>query len=545
MKIEEYGINPIDPAFPAGEDIRYSPEMELLEAELEKLNNPSATTPVDWNRVIDIARLILSQKSKDMLVASYLSVALLQQTGVTGLDQGLELLRSLTEHFWDSMFPEIKRIRGRKQAIQWWADKCTAWLQNHALEKQEIDLVEKLTGNLDALDRFLAESMDEPPSLLDLKNRIGMIPLKSEAETQNESVADKGVASSPAELQEEPEVPAVHAEQQFPSNQQPPSRKELDVTTDAVDVVDASSVRKALQCAADTLRKAAEYLRTADLFDVEAIRLVREAASILIAGIPPEEHGITSIPAPSENCQDSVRLLYENSKWPELFDTAEYYIPIYPYYFDLCAYSALALDKLGRNDLSSLAERLTSQYMQRVRGIETLSFLDGTPFASSQTRFWLQSILSPAGEHPLSDTSRTDIDGEPGVDSVPCIVEADRQKAREIRNAASLTEALLFLEAKLACSSSGYETVLRRASLASFLAAANQNRLALAHAERLLEALDTFHTDTWDPKTATSVLGEAFRIYKNMPENAFREKAETILRRIAVLSPSRAMAFDS
>ena len=67
------GKDPIAPDQPTGSDVRYSPEFEALQAEMDKLSLPRAIGTLDWEKVADQAAEILARKSKDLLVASYLA----------------------------------------------------------------------------------------------------------------------------------------------------------------------------------------------------------------------------------------------------------------------------------------------------------------------------------------------------------------------------------------------------------------------------------------------------------------------------------------
>lgn len=77
MDLLVLGKEPIQPDQPAGQEARYTPEYEQLQAEIDKLSLPSASRGVDWRKVESLASVILAQKSKDLAVASYLTVALI------------------------------------------------------------------------------------------------------------------------------------------------------------------------------------------------------------------------------------------------------------------------------------------------------------------------------------------------------------------------------------------------------------------------------------------------------------------------------------
>ena len=111
MEASSLGVTPISEQDPAGSDIRFEPDFEALSTEVEKLSSPTAVGTVDWQRIADLSAKILETSSKDLLVACYLCIALLQTRGLGGLATGVHVLRDLLEHFWDTLFPAKKRMK--------------------------------------------------------------------------------------------------------------------------------------------------------------------------------------------------------------------------------------------------------------------------------------------------------------------------------------------------------------------------------------------------------------------------------------------------
>jgi type VI secretion system protein VasJ len=116
------GSTPIPGAKPAGESCRYDPGFEALNGEVEKIGSVTGAE-IDWRVVTDNAIQILSQKSKDLTVAAYLTRALHAQEGYKGTREGLVILRDMIKTFWESMWPEASRMRARTSALQWLSDK--------------------------------------------------------------------------------------------------------------------------------------------------------------------------------------------------------------------------------------------------------------------------------------------------------------------------------------------------------------------------------------------------------------------------------------
>ncbi|MFA6412761.1 MAG: type VI secretion system ImpA family N-terminal domain-containing protein, partial [Syntrophales bacterium] len=116
MARRDLGKTPISEDSPAGQDVRNDPDFEALSREIEKMSSPTLSGTMDWNRVLQLSEDILTNKSKDLLVLSYFSVALLKTAGLRGFALSVKILRESLEAFWEDMFPVKKRMRGRKNA---------------------------------------------------------------------------------------------------------------------------------------------------------------------------------------------------------------------------------------------------------------------------------------------------------------------------------------------------------------------------------------------------------------------------------------------
>jgi type VI secretion system protein VasJ len=119
MDLVSLGKEPIGAEQPAGSDVRYDESFDNLQLEIDKLTIPSATGSVDWEKVISLSSEILAHKSKDLLVAGYLAVALIHTHKDEGFAIGLKMYQDMLEHFWDDLYPPKKRMRGRAGAILW------------------------------------------------------------------------------------------------------------------------------------------------------------------------------------------------------------------------------------------------------------------------------------------------------------------------------------------------------------------------------------------------------------------------------------------
>src|SRR6185436_15411383 len=111
-------VAPIRPDKPEGESVTYEPEFEAVKTEVAKIDSLTGEIPA-WGDIQENCLQILKTKSKDLTVASYLMLSLFQRDGYQGLQAGLALYKEMMSTFWDTLFPEIKRMRGRIGAVNW------------------------------------------------------------------------------------------------------------------------------------------------------------------------------------------------------------------------------------------------------------------------------------------------------------------------------------------------------------------------------------------------------------------------------------------
>lgn len=104
-------LTPISPERPSGEDLRYTEVHDQIK-EARRTDDLLAQgewrTDVktsDWRKVIQLCSDALTERSKDLQVAVWLTEALLQQQGYGGLANGIELVHRLIEDFWPTLHP--------------------------------------------------------------------------------------------------------------------------------------------------------------------------------------------------------------------------------------------------------------------------------------------------------------------------------------------------------------------------------------------------------------------------------------------------------
>ncbi|MGB7951961.1 MAG: type VI secretion system protein TssA [Candidatus Binatia bacterium] len=121
-------LTPIPGPHPTGISVRYSGDYERIE-EARREEDPGRPMGVwqrdlkraDWDAVVNLCSETLTQRSKDLRVASWLLEALVHRHGYAALGVGFQLVAGLCERFWPSLFPELEdgTADARARIIEW------------------------------------------------------------------------------------------------------------------------------------------------------------------------------------------------------------------------------------------------------------------------------------------------------------------------------------------------------------------------------------------------------------------------------------------
>ncbi|MCH9687463.1 MAG: type VI secretion system ImpA family N-terminal domain-containing protein, partial [Deltaproteobacteria bacterium] len=170
-------LAPISDAKPGGDNASYEPEYEALRVEVGKLDSPTGGD-VDWEAVARQGQALLTGKSKDLLVASYYAYALLETEKLAGLAVGLAVVHGTLDKFWETMFPPLKRKRGRGNALGWLIGRLEIALPGLSLgadDRPALDLVLAGYKQMSATAREKLE--DHTPGMGSVNNALERINL--------------------------------------------------------------------------------------------------------------------------------------------------------------------------------------------------------------------------------------------------------------------------------------------------------------------------------------------------------------------------------
>jgi type VI secretion system protein VasJ len=229
--------------------------------------------------------------------------------------------------------------------------------------------------------------------------------------------------------------------------------------------------------------------------------------------------------------------------WKTLLKSVEANLSQFVFWLDLNRFAAEALANMGDkfDDAHDVVCQETAVLVHRLAGLENLSFSDGTPFADSDTKQWLQGIAlgestgAAAPPLPLGPAST-----EEGTASMA----AEIQKAQGLAKKKKLVEAVESLQQHLRNSSSARQRLLWRLALSQILVNSKKPALALPHLGHILQDLDFYQLDKWDPELALSALKTVLVGFNSQPDQDSKNNATKVLSRIATLDPAEALRLE-
>jgi len=502
MNLENIGNQQICEESPCGENIRYEAEFEELQKEIEKLSSPSASGTVDWQRVQDLSIDILATKSKDLLVAVYLAVALFYNHKEDGLLKGTHLILDLLKNFWDCMFPPKKRIKGRVSILEWWRDKLEKSIENSAPLALPSSHYNQLLSDLEEIEKFLENNLKNGLSILTLKRILEKVVQVSDAKDA---------------IQEQP----VRQEDNKPQSAQLSSDQP---TAKQIEFDNIEGFNKTFNHILSDLKKTASRLMQLDFANPLAYKIWRSSIWLPILTLPTANNNQTKIPDPQSQIVSALQNLEDNREWKALVEMAESRLSQYPFWLDLNRYSYVGLRGLGTDYIKAadVVHAETASLLLKLPGLLNLTFSNGLPFASHATVSWLNEIVAPSpAQEEIHDIEKTNEEGELKSDSL--------SKAKEFASSGNMLQAISIMQRAIDSSKTGRHRFSLLVGLVEMLGRSKDSTLVYAHCEDILSDIDRFCMEKWEPKLAFKGLKAVWQCYSQSRQTEKKKKANEIL----------------
>ena len=516
----DIGKRPITESVPAGSEVRESPEFDRVQNEIGKLTSLAGDRVVNWSEVIPLCETILTQQGKDLLIASYLAGSLLEAEGPEGLDTGLGIVADLLQTYWDSLFPSLKRLRARRNAVQWLIDRISQKAAETSWPAQPVagEVIDSIMRSLRAIDATLAEKDDEAPSMGPLLTLFDRLP-RMEAET------DAGAAP-----QTPPAAPSPSAGEPSPAPAALPSASPPSVAPPAatMPLADTQGKEQAAGVLGERISELAEWYQGIDLESQASYRLKRIAVWSAIDSAPSDQDGKTMVHGPQAQTVELMKRLEAAGSPPEIIRFCENQLGIQPFWLDVNRLAAKALGLAGsRFALARQAvEDETTRLLERLPRLCGLRFSNGQAFAEEATQIWLNG---------LSRTSTAQTSSSPGDPDASQAID----EAGALASSGKPIEAAARMQQEIARTDSAQQRYTLRLHLCEMLVAQGGPAKLAPFARLLLADIEHFALDQWRPDLALTGLQLAYRVLQSDAD--CRSETGSLLARITRLDPAMAL----
>jgi len=518
-------LEPVPGASPAGVDAKFDPEHEELRSLVVALDSPTGA-PVDWAKMAPRAGKILADKSKDLLIASYLAWGLWETQRFEGLATGLEVIAGICERYWEGCFPPVARLRGRANALAWLLERLETPLPEAQLTPGDRAAVELLEASAKRFASVVREKFeDAAPSvrpLLDNVQRLKMSLPEPAAPPPPKPAADPVPA---------PAAPPRPASPPPAAAPKPAASVSLG-DAPAAALADPKEVGKFATAIGKSLIDASKALREAAPADPTSYTFVRLGLSLGFS-LPPAQGSETKVPPPPDMVVKDLEVAVGNGAWDQVISKAELALIGKRHWLDLHRFTALALTNLGASYASAKSAVIaaTALWVKAYPQLLDFTFAGGMPFASELTKEWIQNEVMPSGGGETSGG-----DSSEGAEVL--------SKARSAAAGGKMDEALTLLDSLANGARSGRARFRARLAMAQALAGGQTASAADAIFDVLLEEIDAVGLERWEPELAAecyrSHLG-CLKQLKKPNDPTVSQQAALVYRRLCRVDPLAAL----
>ena len=576
-------LQPITPAKPGGEDLRYDPIYEQIkQARIEEDDLPTgdwerARKTADYALVVKLATDVLSKRSKDLQVAAWLTEALLKREGFVGLRSGLDLLAAMITGLWDHLYPEAEDddLEFRAAPVDWvgkylvvpirltpinvaghsmqqYRDSRTIIYEKDAFTTDEKDAREQAIQS----GRLVPEKFDEAfaaTSKAWYRELIGEIDKSLQSLEKLDAIARDKFGSyaprvSPMQdaMLEVRQVAAQLLTQKLELDPDPIPEPDVSLYADPGSggggATTISVVPTSRPDAESRIAAAARFLRAEKPTDPAAYLLLRGFRwGELRSGNG--EVNPKLLAAPPTELRARLRGLLLDARWPELLEAGEDVMatPFGRGWLDLQRYILTACNALGGD-----YEQVGKSIHGALRGLlldlpqlPTLVLMDDTPTANTETIGWLREQQLLSTDDATASTPAFPSTTPNGRSAGHAVFLRAMEKVRS----GEPEQGIDLLIKQALQERSARDRFLRKSEAAQIMVDIGRDAIALPILEDLLREIDQHTLEDWEAgETVAQPMSLLFRCMRRMQG----ETAETqsLYLRICRLDPMRAMEID-
>lgn len=593
-------LNPIEGPNPSGASLRYDPVYDKIkEARREEDQPPPGMTERDRKvadnpLVIKLATDLLTNKTKDLQVAAWLTEALVKQKGFAGLKDGLALCFGLVDKFWDTVYPELEDgdAQSRGAPLGFVGTKLEIPLklvpvvekvryglldyqQSRELgyedqaksddaKKNRAQLIKEGKLTPEAFDKAFEETPKKFYAQAEQDIDSGLQTLAQLKKICDEKFGDDGPAFGPLQSSLDASRHLIHGFLQKKREKEP----------DPVEVV--AGAENAAGAEGEGGAEGAGPVRTGVLISldtsseppdrVDAIRKVAEAAAFLRRREPnsPASYlmlrGLrwgelraaidladpTRLEAPPTELRRHLKRLLLDKKYDQLLEAAEsaMALPCSRAWLDLQRFVVEACDALG-SGYEAIARAIRSELKALITDVPQLldaTLMDETPAANAETRAWLVSLSQgPSEQATTAEPALRASASSNGLGSRwPGQATDAYASALQALREGQERKAFEILQQDIARKRSGRERFRRRMQLVEICASTNKTNVAQPILDDMAAAIETHKLDDWeDPGVVASALATIMKMSTKI--QADKAQQQKLFERICRLDPAQAL----
>lgn len=512
-----------------GEDCQYHEMFDAIGVEVAKLTAVEGGK-IEWGVVGNNSEELLTEKTKDFRLALFYAMGKTFTAGLQGLFDGLVLVQELTNQYWDTMYPPLRRPKTRGNAVGMLSDVAGPQLANINPGPKDRDLclaIDQISRSLDSdLSGRLGEAYGGFSKMREgirgIVARAPAAPAPPPPPPPPPSVSTPTDTPEPQVYQAEytPEEPAVYYGDSGGGGGGGGGGPSPD------SIIDLPTALEAIGLVAPLFQKAASVVRSSDPVNPLGYRFNRIAAWATLAGDPPSEGNRLQIPTPTD---PGFADLAAASDWGSLLASAESAVGASPVWLDAHRWLVTAMENSGDEFLRTrdVVLRELAVLLAIAPKLPELSFEDGTPLANEDTKAWIGTIASGGGGAPRSPVDKA-------------IAEAHKAFSQ-----ADLPRAITTLTRAVNATSVPSQKFRGRLEIARICLDGGLGELAASQLDLLERTSEAHALPEWDPTLAADLYGLLFRVrrgtYGASEDPALRAKLATTFERLCLLDPVAAM----
>ncbi|MBN1962932.1 MAG: type VI secretion system protein TssA [Deltaproteobacteria bacterium] len=543
-------LKPISDSQPTGESAKFDESYEALRAEVMKLESPRGEV-VSWSAVVNSGIEILTNRSKDMLIASHLAIALYYEKGFCGLADGTALMTEMGRRFWPDLFPPLKRMRARVGAIDWYLDKTNIiFAQIDNPKETDRDGLNELKLAVENFRTMVSEQFaDQAPATRPLQDTIEKLiltlppppkkepppPLAANSEQLSATSTSTSAASTSVTTPTStaPALPAQNAPSSVNIPQAAPSAPGADSLSNRAELA------KFLQTFGQSLIDTGDALRKINPSDATAYRVLRIGMWLGVFDAPAlGSNGRTMIPALNADIRTKFDRLLEVGNYQALLIDVEAMLLRNRLNLDLLRYSATAMAALGEayNGAHRVCIAELRNLLERLPSLPKLPTADGSLLADERTKMWIKDEIN-------ASASGGQIGGGSSCATLP---EEAMANMKKLLSSSQTAQALAIFEPFVAGAQDGRSKAQLRLLQAELCRKAGAVNVAAAIYEALDAELSIMRIESWEPELMVNAIAGRLTCLRSQKKSEEVSKDEkTLYMRLAQLRPSLAVELGA